>query len=579
MLNLAPERYVSAAVREHLEQAYYAHVNEQSKLETLIGDPRFLENAAKNPVFFSDHGVVHVRDVAQQVLRILQTSNGVLLPRRAEPQMEAFLYGYGVVLAYLHDIGMRDLSKFGRAMHPEFAAQAVFDGSLDSVVATLWEDNCGNLAWRLTKLANAGVLTRDPQLVFRELLALSIGHSKSKVPVTVLDDPAALRTCLQTTIGYNLRALYRQQQTAKGKPLPADFTVEPEDPPYVAKYYADFEHEAFDWLIAAAPEARQLVSDVTDTLRALRCADALRQRGTVEKTSGGYEIYASQKTGNCVLALRLGGQRLYLLELEDDPDGAGEANIASSEFNQAGDLRLAFHRGAFDTPASQQRSANSTAYVINDFLRDTVDSFWRATPVPGVKPASAIQILLESTDDDPQFTDLVQTRLRQLNPAVGGQIQIVPSLRHVSESERARYLWAKDLDWDEPQRQAVLARISAAGLKLTSFDAIEGFRHVKQADLQAGEKLIEAGAPASFVYFPLGDGLKIIPLGGYQSFSVAAWMPLGTTGVIRGDIRNADIVAEQPVSVLIIPKEVYLRYWYTPYTPAELMRLLAPAPV
>jgi len=125
------------------------------------------------------------------------------------------------------------------------------------------------------------------------------------------------------------------------------------------------------------------------------------------------------------------------------------------------------------------------------------------------------------------------------------------------------------------QRQAVLARFERAGQKTAGLDTIEGFKHVRFAELQAGEILIEAGAPSSFVYFPLGDGLKIIPLGGYQSFSVAAWMPLGTTGVIRGDIRNADIVAERGVSLLIVPKEVYLRYWYVPYSPMELVSLIA----
>ena len=98
MADLSPERYLSASVRERLEQAYYARVNEQAKLENLIRDPLFLQNGAKTPAFFSDHGVVHVRDVARQVLRVMQTINGVLIPRRSEQQLELFMYGYGVVL-------------------------------------------------------------------------------------------------------------------------------------------------------------------------------------------------------------------------------------------------------------------------------------------------------------------------------------------------------------------------------------------------------------------------------------------------------------------------------------------------
>jgi len=573
MNNPAPEHYLSPSVRERIEQSFYGHVNEQAKLENLIRNPSFMEDAAKHPAFFSDHGLVHVRDVAKQILRVLQTINGVLIPHRTEQQMELFLYGYGVALAYLHDIGMSNLSAFGRAMHPEFAAQSMFDGSLDDAITTMWNDNCGNIAWHLSQLYKVGVLKRDPQIIFRELLAMSIGHSKSKTPVTVLDDPTALRKHMQATLSHNLRHLFSQQQLAKGKSLPDNFFFDDEPPTYLGKFYVDFESEAFDWLTDESAEAKQLVSDVTDTLRALRCADAFRQRGTVEKTSGGYEIYASQKTGNCVIALRLGGNRLFLMELPDNPDGAGESNIASSEFNADGNLRISFHRGLFENQAAQNRSAYCTAYVISDFLRDTVDSFWRANVILDVKTAKEIQILLESTDDDPRFAELVQEQLNQLNTKVSDQIEIVPSLRNVSESERARYLEAKDLDWDAAQRQAVLEKINQAGQKLTSLDTVAGFKHVRFIELQAGEKLIEAGAPSSFVYFPLGDGLKIIPLGGYQSFSVAAWMPLGTTGVIRGDIRNADIIAEESMSILMIPKEIYLQYWYVPYSPAELKAL------
>ena len=574
MNNPAPERFLSVSVRERIEQSFYGHVNEQAKLENLIRNPLFLEDAAKHPAFYSDHGVVHVRDVAKQILRVLQTINGVLIPRRTEQEMELFLYGYGVALAYLHDIGMSDLSPFGRSMHPEFAAQSVFNGSLDDVITTMWNDNCGNVAWHLSQLFKAGILKRDPQIIFRELLAMSIGHSKSKTPITVLDDPAALRQQMKVTVSHNLRHLFSQQQAAKGKSLPENFSFDEESPAYLKNFYADFKSEAFDWLTDESEGAVKLVNNITDTLRALRCADAFRQRGTVEKTSGGYEIYTSQKTGDCVIALRLGGNRLFLMELPNNPDGAGESNIASSEFNPEGNLRISFHRGSFETQDAQNRSAYSTAYVISDFLRDTVDSFWRGTAIPSVKTAKEIQILLESTDDDPHFAEMVQEQLHQLSPHTRDQIQIAPSLRNVSESERARYLRAKGLYWDAEQRQSVLDKISAAGQKLTSFDQQEGFKHIKFTELQAGEKLIEAGTPSAFVYIPLGDGLKIIPLGGYQSFSVTAWMPLGTTGVIRGDIRNADIIAEERVAVLVIPKEVYLRYWYVPFSPMDLKRII-----
>jgi hypothetical protein len=570
-----PERYLSTWVRERIEQSYYARVSEQAKLENLIRNPMFKKDAERHPAFYSDHGVVHVRDVARQILRVLQIINGVLIPRRTVQQMESFLYGYGVALAYLHDIGMSDLSPFGRAMHPEFAAQSVFDGSLDDVVDAMWNDNCGNIAWHLSQLFRAGTIKRDPQIVFRELLAMSIGHSKSKVSVVVLDDPVALQHQMQIVIGYNLRHLYSLQQTAKGKPLPEDFPFDEESPEFLGKFYSDFMTESFDWLTDESEGARELVSDITDTLRALRCADAFRQRGTVEKTSGGYEIYASQKTGDCVIALRLGGNRLFMMELPNNPDGAGESNISSSEFNPDGNVRISFHRGAFENHQAQNRSAFCTAHVIGDFLHDTVDSFRRATPIPSVKSSEDILVLLESTDDDPRFTELVRHQLCQFNSKVARQIEIVPSLRNVSELERERYLAAEVLDWHVAQRQSFLDKMNRAGQKLSNFDPLQGFKHVRLSELQTGEKLIEAGTPSAFVYIPLGDGLKIIPLGGYQSFSVAAWMPLGTTGVIRGDIRNADVVAEQNITLLIIPKEIYLRYWYVPYTPLELKNLLS----
>ena len=93
-------------------------------------------------------------------------------------------------------------------------------------------------------------------------------------------------------------------------------------------------------------------------------------------------------------------------------------------------------------------------------------------------------------------------------------------------------------------------------------------------EVRKGETLIEAGSSSGFVYIPLGEGLSILPLGGYASTLAHPWIPLGATGVIRGAARNATVIAEQDLRLLVIPKEVYLREWYRPYQGAELAELL-----
>jgi hypothetical protein len=576
------DQYLSEKNRNWLEERFYARVNAQARFEEAIRDPHFWSDGGRHLAMFSDHGVVHVRDVARQILQVLEAINGVLIPARPPTRLDFFMKGYGVMAAYLHDIGMADFSAFGRAMHPEFAAQAVFSPEFDDLIEAIWAENSGNVAWRLLTLARAGMLKQAPEIVLRELLALSLCHSKSKVPVAVLNDPAALRATMQTSVSTDLRLLYRQQQAEKNRRAPdmADLPSPPDGPQTnLRRFYADFEGESFRWLISEQAEMRELIADVADTLRALRCADALRQRGTVQKTSGGYEIFVNQQTGNAIYALRQGDDKLYLLEMPD-PFSAGEANIASSELGRDGNLRITFHRGAFADEAALHRAAYYAAHTVYDIQADVIGSFYQAaTPGSGMagvlKTAADIRILLERVDDNPAFVELAQEQLQRFNPQVAGQARIVPSLQNVSDLERARYLEAAELDWDSSERLAALARLAQSGHKTAAIDPEKGFDHVKLLALRAGETLIEAGAPASFVYLPLGDGLKIIPLGGYQPFSVRAWMPLGNTGVIRGAIRNADVVADQDVSLLIIPKDVYLRHWHNPYTAAELRQLLS----
>jgi hypothetical protein len=572
------DRYLPEKLRSHIEQRYYARVNAQAHLDQAIHDPEFLGDMEGHVMLISDHGVVHARDVAQQILQVLDVIHSVLIPARDLSRLE-FMKGYGVMLAYIHDIGMLDFSWFGRAVHPEFATQAVFGPEFDAILETIWDENCGNLAWRLTRLVAQGALPQDPQSVLREMLAMANCHSKTKVPIDIFGDLQGLRHLMQTSAATPLRRLYHQQQAEKDRHAPRIDHVSEGDPlQALRRHYTDFERDSFQWLLSAHSETRDLVSDVLDTLRALRCADALRQRGTVLKTSGSYEIFVDQRTANAIYALRLGEDQLFLLE-RPDPLPAGEANIASSEIDHEGNLRIAFHRGAFPDQATVQRAAYNAALAVNDIQADTIESFRRPKPADRagsqLKEAGEAQILLEGVDDNLGFAELVCQQLQLINPQAGARARSAPSLQNASVHELTRYLAAEAFDADVGRRREVLERISQSGHKTQDMDPVNGFKDVRLIRLKAGQVLIEAGSPSGFVYIPLGDGLKIIPLGGYAPFLVRPWMPLGITGVIRGAVRNATVVTEQDVALLMIPKEVYLREWHHTYGAAELTQLFA----
>lgn len=567
------ERYLPERVRLHIEQEYYARVNAQATLEQVLLDPEFVQNPLGHVALFSDHGVVHVRDIARQILQVLDAINGVLIPTRPQNRLDFFMKGYGVMAAYLHDIGMVDFSPFGRSMHPEFASQMVFDPAFDDVVETLWEENCGNIAWRLVNLAGKDLLLQPPKIVFREMLSLVNCHSKSKVPIGALNDPVFLRQIMQKSLATDLQSLYHEQYDVKDTSSSANGTqsVSINQRKNLRRWYTDFAGESFQWLVSDLPQIIELREDVIDTLRALRCADALRQRGTVLKTSGNYEIFVDAVTAHGIYALRKGNEQLFLISVQH-PLVAGEANLASSELGRDGNLRIAFQRGAFFDSTAEAWAAYSAAVVVNDIQLDVIESFQRQSAEGCQKSHQDILILLEGVDDNHEFTGSVVAHLRQLNPQIIRQVRTVASLQNASSSEIERYLTAGEVDQDEAYRQELIDQISRSGHNVDGMNLDAAFEHVKLITLRAQETLIEAGSQASFVYFPLDEGLKVIPLGGYQPFSVRAWMPLGSTGVIRGATRNASVVADKDLTLLMIPKEVYLRHWHKPYALEEFIQ-------
>lgn len=206
-----------------------------------------------------------------------------------------------------------------------------------------------------------------------------------------------------------------------------------------------------------------------------------------------------------------------------------------------------------------------------------MEAFTRIDDVREDDPVGKALLLLESAEDNPLFVNLVIEALVTMRPDLAGRIRRVPALGSASPAERARYLAATPVNWDDSRKDWLLAHMDECGQRVEGMDRASAFDHTRVARLEPSERLIEADAPSGFVYIPLDEGLDVAPLGGYRAFAVQPFMPLGATGVIRNGARNAHVIARSPLEVLIIPKEVYLQHWHRPWALADLRaRLMMP---
>ena len=599
--NYLPDRF-----RFYIEQEFYGKVAEQARFELFTKDPEFQKDPMKHIALYTDHGIIHVRDVALQYVSVLNTVNGVLISKREKSDLE-FLKAFGLQLVYLHDIGMADFSAYGRFMHPEVAAQFVFKAEFDEMLEYLWQANAGNIPWKIMRIFQSHCDTSQMKIIYREMLSLSVAHSKSKMPIQQLNDPQNLRKLMLDILSKPLPLTYCRQKKAKlekQKLLKTEVQeiekiereiqdlqqqetklLEQKALKYASftERYTNFETEAFQWLERTEAIFRKLILDVQDVLRCVRAADALRQRGTVLRTSAGYEIFVDRKTANAIYALRNEkNDQLFLLEGKKSVN-AGEANLASSELDAKGNLRVSFHTGAFSDKKIVKKAARNAANTIEDIQADVLQSFEQFSLAdediylaPSVSHQE-VKIQIESTDDNPEFADLVIHNLAEINPSIQHRIEKTVSLQGADLIEVKRYNEGKDLKEALESidfKEYFLENLTKANYKFSAKKPIPGLKDIKLIRVSAGDELIRSGSPSGFVYIPLSKGLRVYPLGGYESKSASAWIPIGNTGVIRGSVRNARVIAEKALELICIPKSIYLNYWYQPFSPNQLIKRL-----
>ena len=566
----ALDAFLSAAVRAVLEERYWRPIERAARVDEFIGDPMFVREPERHPALYADHAVVHVRDVALGVVDVLAAVDGLLLPARTPDRLEA-MAAVAVTTAYLHDIGMVEPTLSRRRVHPQWAAQEVYQPAFDDILDLLVASD-SPLVRHVREAAPFAV----PELtVVREVLAMSMCHSKTVVPATFLDDHVALRKLVQAAVLTDLHT----QQAVDGEHAAAP---SPEHSPAL-RHYPD--HGAsFAWLTSEIPAHRALAVDVVDGLRLLRVADALRQRGTVLRTSAGYEMFLDTGTAEVVYAIHAAADAQTLHLRVDNPIAAGEAAIRRTAMTAEGHLRVWFHRGRFASDAVRDRAAGQAAGIVADVEADVLPTFASASRGAGLAPprmdGRAMRIELAGDAGGASFADRVADHLRSRHPELAARLAIVDDELPeppVDRAEHERFAAGRTLDPDSEMGDLVRRRARRTADQAPDADHDRGFLDGRLLNLGTGDMLVRPGTSASYVYLPTEPGLAVTPLGGYQARALSPWAFIGATGVVRNGERNAAVHAETPVDVVAIPAELFRRAWFRTLRPVELARVVGAA--
>lgn len=555
--------FLAPGIRGELERRYWRHIEEAAGLDRFTADPSFLDDPARHPALFSDHGVVHVRDVALGCLQLLERTAGLLLPDRSAERWRT-VAGAAVAMAYLHDIGMVESSAERRRLHPQWAAHEVYQPGFAPLVDALF-DTAHPIVERIGRIGPFEVPDRT---VVREVLALALAHSKTLVPSALLADPPSLRAFVADVLLTDL------DSQLPGGPRPS-----PGGSP-VRAHYPD-PGTCLAWLTSARPEHRSFAADVLDAVRVLRAADALRQRGTVLRTSAGFEILLDTESAHAVYAVRSapGAPTLHLLV--DNPISAGEAALERTEVTASGHLPVSLHRATFADAAIRDIVADRVAAVVLDVEADVLPTFAEATGDRGTTARRmdglAMRVEVASRSHDRSLADAVAERFRARRPDLARRVVVVPDDRPDPDGdhrERERYARGRPVPPSSPLALALrrhLDRIAGTGPDGDEGDAFEGLRLL---ELAAGEELIRSGTAAGYAYVPTGPGLEVASLGGYGSAAVSPWSWVGTTGVLRDGERNSTVRATEDVEVVAVPGQRFRRSWFRPLSPSQLVDLV-----
>lgn len=545
-----------------IEQRYWEPIRTAALPERFVTDPTLLEDPSRHPALFSDHGVTHVRDIARNTDALARLPQGSLISARTSDRTE-FVRVVAVLLAYLHDIGMVAPTLPGRRVHPQFAAQVALGAAFDDIADELWACNVGGTATRLSALHASIGFRAAPERVFREVLAMALCHSKSAIPSPLLDDRGPLRERMQR------RSFTPLDVQIERLGAPADVHTNWPSGPLTdaAGQYGSVVDDAFEWLVNPAAEIIEFADDVIDAVRLLRAGDALRQRGTALCTSGGSEICVDPSNSHAVYTLHSDDRSRAVILSVDNIISAAESNVAYADLLPGGVLRMGFNRG-FDDPDVRQRMVVASADLIDDIDADAAGSFL-------LDQAPAIE-LVRMADDPDGFVEAVVHASNSGHRRLAGRVQAVASDEvPPPASDLAWAAGAEPVDATSDLFVQLIARMAERGLQTSGLDPAAASAGVVLAHVAAGTVVLQTGTASPVVVVPTAHGLSAHPDNGLETIDLHQWLPVGATGVVRGGRRNASVVAECDLDVVVIPAAVYREHWFRPYSIEQMVEIVS----
>ena len=222
-------------------------------------------------------------------------------------------------------------------------------------------------------------------------------------------------------------------------------------------------------------------------------------------------------------------------------------------------------------------AAHGAAVVIADIQSDVLGSFSYPLADPGAlqaaRHAADRHILVEGVEDNAAFAELVCQELRRLSRSWGNGCAPWPRCR-MPISMKSNAMWmvcrstgalrknpGRSPASPQPGRKWITLIWLAPSVRSESCPS----RPVRCCCRQKRRRAL--------CTFPLVTACKSCRSAPTGHSRPSPRVQIGNTGVIRGALRNARVIAEHDVELLSIPREVFLSHWYTPYTVQEFTHL------